>query len=246
VLTAAGRGFRADLLVAADGVHSRFRTAFFGHPGPRPAKKLAWRATLSAALVPRSTDMSSTGLWLGPGAHLVHYPVRGGESLNVVVIAGDTNASRPPQEIFGAAIRPLLDAVTEWTPWPLLTNDPTCPWVRGRAVLIGDAAHAMLPSAAQGGAQALEDAWVLAEALAERPDEVASALAAFERGRRPRVERIFREARRNLFIYNLGGIAAQMRNAAIKYLPAKFHVKRLDWLYSWQPAQNSFSRVGTP
>jgi len=236
VITAAGRRFLADGFVAADGVHSRFRTDFFGHPGPEPTGKMAWRASLPIDSVPPSIRTDATCLWLAPSAHLVHYPVRGGESLNVVLIANETESAAPPLERFGAAVLTLIASVAEWSPWPILAVDPARPWSRGRTVLVGDAAHAMLPSAAQGGAQALEDAWVLAAMVAAQPTQVARALAAFERARRPRVERIARQARHNLIIYNLAGFPAQIRNAALKYLPAQFHAKRLNWLYSWQPA----------
>ena len=236
VLRAGGRGALTDVLVAADGVGSRIRTDHFGHPGPRSAGRTAWRATLAAEDAPRSLRRDATGLWLGPGAHLVHYPVRGGRQINVVAIAeGTPDAPVPPMRAFCPIVRQLVDAVPAWTLWPLFDVDAGKAWVRGRVVLVGDAAHAMLPTAAQGGAQAIEDAWVLAEALANKPDDPPAALAGFERVRRPRVERIAAEARRNLLIYNLRGFSALARNAFLLALPAKLHLTRLDWLFAWKP-----------
>jgi salicylate hydroxylase len=226
---------RADILVAADGVRSETRTSCFGHRGPQPFRRTAWRATLAASEVPPKTRLDATGLWLGPGAHLVHYPVAGGSRLNIVVIAGDETGVVPPHAPFCREARALIDAVRQWTPWPLFGVDPSRPWVVGRIALIGDAAHAMAPSAAQGGAQAIEDAWVLAAALAEHPAEPAAALLEYERLRRPRVERIAREARRNLGIYNMRGLPASARNVVLGAMSPERLLSRLDWLYSWKP-----------
>ena len=236
-ISAGGGRHSADILVAADGIHSRLRTRHFGHPGPRALGRQAWRATLPAQEVPDGVDLSVTGLWLAPGAHLVHYPLRGREQLNVVVIAAASPLPSPPAEAFGAQARKLIDAVPSWAPWPLHDLDPALEWARGRCVLVGDAAHAMAPSAAQGGAQAIEDAWVLAQSLAANPGAPAEALARYERARRPRVERIVGEAGRNLRIYNMRGSPRLFRNAAIAALPAKGHLGRLDWLFGWTPGQ---------
>lgn len=228
----------ADLLVAADGVRSDIRTGFFGHPGAEESGHIAWRATLARADIPEGISRDSTGLWLGPGAHLVHYPVHGGAKLNLVVIAEASEPSpTPPVERFGAAAGALLAVIPDWTFWRVLTVDATRQWTRGPVALIGDSAHAMVPSAAQGGAQAIEDAWVLAEALHAQPADPARALVAFERVRRARVERTVREAGRNLTIYHLGGLSAVLRNAAISLLPRPLHIARLDWIYGWKPTR---------
>ena len=237
VLDVGGREVAADVLVAADGVHSRLRTGLFGHRGAMSLGKTAWRASLPSAALPAAVPLNLTRLWLGPGAHLVHYPVGGGRSLNVVAVADDaTGGDGPPPGPFGAALQPLFASVDAWTRWPLSHNDATKAWVRGCAVLIGDAAHAMAPSAAQGGAIAIEDAWVLAQSLAGSSSRPVEALADYERRRRKRVERVVREALRNLQIYDLAGPPALARNLAIRALPAKAHLLRLDWLFDWKPA----------
>jgi salicylate hydroxylase len=233
VFQAGGADCRADILVAADGVNSDLRRDHFRHPPARPTGHVAWRATLAKSGVPKAISREVTGLWLAPGAHLVHYPLCGGTCLNVVAIAAAAVSAAPPL-CFGTALLPLLNAVPAWTVWPLAEIDPSPHWVSGRAVLIGDAAHAMLPSAAQGGAQAIEDAWVLARYLAVSGD-VGEALAAFERVRRTRVERVFRHARRNIRIYEMEGLSALARNAALSALPASLLLSQLDWLFSWKP-----------
>ncbi|MGH6926399.1 MAG: FAD-dependent monooxygenase [Propylenella sp.] len=234
MFTVAGEERRADVLVAADGLRSSIRTGHFGHPGAEPLGRTAWRATLSAQDIPNQIPRDVTRLWLGPGGHLVHYPVRGGKELNVVAIAGGESGAAPPKKPFSREARRLIDAVLRWTPWPLYGVDATRAWVRGRVALTGDAAHAMAPSAAQGGAQAIEDAWVLASALARWPDDPSAALRAYERARRPRVEKIAREALRNLAVYNLGGLPAAARNIVLGAMSPERLLSPLDWLYGWK------------
>jgi salicylate hydroxylase len=233
VLRAGGRQFLADALVGADGVNSHIRTGHFRHTGATPLGKTAWRATLARDGVPPGVDLEATTLWLGRGAHLVHYPVRAGACLNVVLIATDEGS--PPVRLFAPPLNALLKAVSAWTRWPLLTVNPQASWAAGRVVLIGDAAHAMAPTAAQGGAQAIEDAWVLAARLAALRDRPDKALSSYEKTRRPRVEHVVRVSRRNLLVYGLPRLGAAARNAAIAALPPALHLARLDWLFGWRP-----------
>jgi salicylate hydroxylase len=233
-----GEEIQADILLAADGVHSKIRKALTGQAAENLGKT-AWRATLSDPAYDDVVTASRTGLWLGRGAHLVHYPLRAGRELNLVLI-GDAEAQSPHflLDHFDTRIRRLASAA-RWIPWPLLQVGPAAGWVNDRVVLLGDAAHAMLPTAAQGGAQAIEDAFVLAQCLArrlpERAGDPAPALAGWEQARKPRVERIVSQANRNLDIYTMGGVAAAGRNLAIRLIPGKQHLARFDWLYGWRP-----------
>ena len=234
LFTAGGLGRKADMLVAADGVHSHVRTGYFGYPGAKPLGRNAWRAVVPAASLAGLAPRDVTQLWIGPGAHVVHYPVRNGESINVVAITGG-DAPSPPKERFGRAVRRLIEAVPGWVPWPLLHVDDARPWTGGRVALIGDAAHAMAPSAAQGGAQAIEDAWVLAAALSDEDSTPEAALVAFEAARRPRVARVVLESRRNLNTYEMNGVSALVRDIILRGLPASLFMTRLDWLFGWRP-----------
>jgi salicylate hydroxylase len=194
----------ADLLIAADGIRSAIRTGALALPAAGEPIRHAWRTAIQADDLPAGIERDATGLWLASDCHL---------------------------RKFAAPASNLADVQTDWIGWPLRAIDPAGRWARGRIALIGDAAHAMLPTIAQGGAQAIEDAWVLADCLAETPDQPAAALQRYEKRRKMRVIRIANEAQRNAAIYGLGGLAATARNAAIALLPGPMHLKRLDWLY---------------
>ncbi len=225
---------KADLLIAADGVHSDIRRALTGQQA-MDLSQTAWRATVNDPWIDDIMPGDRTGLWLGQGVHLVHYALRGGHQLNLVLIshAGSGNADDLLHGFHEPVRQCLADA--NWLSWPLLQIDPAGDWVRGRVALLGDAAHAMLPTSAQGGAQAIEDAYMIAACLAKTPDNPASALAIWQNRRRTRVKRIVDQAADNLRIYGLSGLPASARNFAIRTLPSRFHLARLDWLYGWQP-----------
>lgn len=257
VETAAG-DIAARALVGADGVRSGLRTVIGGGPAV-PTGKVAFRATASAAAaaavagVPLSAD---AWIWLSPRAHLVHYPVRGGARVNLVAVAEAGADERPNGEAngaewnhaaaaeavlrrfsdFPAAVRTLLAAGEDWRRWPLATADAAGPWRAGRTVLIGDAAHAMVPFLAQGAAMAIEDAVVLAECLAATdPAGTEAGLAAYVRVRRERGRRVSAAAARNGEIYHLAGAAAFARDTALSLAPPSLLLAGFDWLYGWRP-----------
>lgn len=232
--TAGGESRSADVLLAADGVHSKIRTEHFGYSGPSSFGRSAWRALVPAKNLASLIPTNEVGLWLGAGGHLVHYPVSAGASLNIVVIAtGD--GPRPPSTPFGASARRVIESVKDWIVSPLMGIDASQGWARGRVGLIGDAAHAVAPSAAQGGAQAIEDAWIIAQALAISPGDPAHALSRFTRNRVPRVDRVAGLASRNLNVYELSGVPAFARNFLLRVSPAMLLLSRLDWLFGWKP-----------
>lgn len=237
---AGGTPRQADVLLVADGVHSTLRKRIFGYPDARLLAHVAWRAMIPVDKAPTSIDPRTTGLWLGPGAHLVQYAVSGGQDLNLVVIAiGDSKASAPPSRGFGEKAQQLLDTAGSWSAHPLFAVDPGRPYARGRFALMGDAAHAMPPSAAQGGAQAIEDGWTVAAALAASGDDTAAALRTYDHVRRPRAERVARNSFRNLGFYEMRRPAADARNLLLRILPATFLLSRLDWLFRWKPPANN-------
>jgi salicylate hydroxylase len=244
-----GRTASGDVVVAADGVRSTLRRARLDDGPARFAGRIAYRALVPVDAVPTMLRRNATGLWLGPGAHLVHYPVRGGAFVNVVAIAAaDAPIEGWSAPVSSADVRAcfaawndlaleLLTAPRAWTAWSLADRDPSPRnFLSGRLVAVGDAAHPMLPFLAQGAAAAIEDAAVLARHLSESGDDPTAALARFRAARAPRAARIQREARRNDAIFHLGGPLAAARDLALSLMPPTAMMARYDWLYGWRDA----------
>ena len=223
----------AEIVVGADGVHSTMRDHVRGsHDGATDGGFVAWRTLLPREAVP-SLDNARTGVWLGPSAHVVHYPVRSGQTVNVVVIGPSQEAS--PSDILRSwhdTPRAVVDTGEDWGRWPIVAVSPAPSWRRDRLVLIGDAAHAMWPYAAQGGAMAVEDAWTLAAAIAGT-----DSLDAWERERRRRVTRVAATAARNRTIYHAGGAVRLARNVMMRSLPTGLLAAPMDAIYRWVPPE---------
>jgi salicylate hydroxylase len=234
---------RAAALIAADGVWSSLRSKIAPRAA-RPTGRTAWRAVMPSDRAPAGLASDRTGLWLGVDAHLVHYPVAKGAEINLVAIVdedwreegwsapGDPEWLRARFASWSEVPRAIVGAPVEWLKWALVAVDPSGPWVDGRAALLGDAAHAMAPYLAQGAAMAIEDAAVLAQAIGATPD-VQAALRAYERERRPRVERVWRAAARTGDYYHLGAAAGAIRDTVMRLGGPRLLLARNDWVYRW-------------
>ncbi|MEX5729397.1 salicylate hydroxylase [Rhodovulum iodosum] len=241
--TAQGAKLQADLLVGADGLHSVVRSALNSHARPFFTGQVAWRAVVRAdgPVPPFAINH------IGPNRHLVHYPLRGGQSVNIVAVEERSawteegwNHPDDPANLraafaeFPPELRALLDRVEEVYLWGLFRHRVAETWYKGPAAIMGDAAHPTLPFLAQGANMALEDAWVLTEALA-RYDTMEMALAAYQAARRPRTERVVEAASRNAWAYHISappirGAAHGALRLANKLAPG-FLADRFDWLY---------------
>lgn len=243
----AGRGEeRGAALVGSDGLWSATRALIGDAAPPAYRGRTAWRAMLPRAWVPKGISDRRLGLWLGPGAHLVHYPVCSGEALNLVAVVtdpvpragwsggGDRTALLPRFKGWTGEARALVEAPDSWMTWSLADRETWFGPGQGPMTLLGDAVHPMLPFLAQGGAMAIEDAAVLAKALAARPDDPGAAFRAYERARRERVVAVQRGARANGRIYHLEGPIAWARDAAMRLAGGRQLVARYDWIYRFQ------------
>ena len=238
-----------EAVVGADGLRSlvRSRLGRGEADAPRFSYRVAFRATVEAEWVaPRWRDNEVT-LRLGPRAHLVHYPLRGGSIVNLVAViesnwrgasGGDPWDGEADREALDRAFRDwshdardLIAAPKRWRAWPLMLRPPLDCYACGRIALIGDAAHPMTPFLAQGAAQTIEDADALARRLGET-DNVEAALAAYSADRVARANRVQREATMQGRIYHLSGPFALARNLTMRALGPEGVLKRLDWLYA--------------
>jgi salicylate hydroxylase len=242
----------AVALVGADGIWSTVRHHLFPEVQPQFSGLIAWRGTLDTSQLPREYASCRVQLWMGPEAHLVAYPISGARKINVVAVVPGT-WNRPgwsaPGEVceiknaFASSgwpgnARMIIGAVDDWRKWALFTLPDGGEWTDGAVALLGDAAHAMLPFAAQGAGMAIEDAAVLARCLGERVAEsgagIPAALKSYAQLRRSRVARVQRAARQSGRIYHLPGPAAYARDLAIKAMGARRMLARQDWIYDWR------------
>jgi salicylate hydroxylase len=246
--------FEADFLIGADGLRSIVRERIGLGMGDRPvwSGRTAWRAVLPAASAPSHALRFETSLWLGQRAHLVHYPLRQGEVVNVVAITedgwradeapdlwsipGDARQVAPSFSRWHRDARDLIGAVKEWRRWPLFDRNPVARWTIDRVALLGDAAHPMLPFYAQGAAQAVEDAGALLHAFGKHGRDVTKTLTAYQAARASRAGSVVIASRRQGAIYHLGGAAAFVRDLTMRSLGPNRMLARLDWLYGYRGA----------
>lgn len=157
-----------------------------------------------------------------------------GQGWNETGLRDDLLARFGPAE-WNAAARALLNVPDHWLKWALYDRAPMRSVGAGPVTLLGDATHPVLPFLAQGAALAIEDAWVLAEALAATPDHPATAMRVYESRRYARARRVRRAARANGWIYHLSGLPGFARDRVMQLLSGEGMLKRYDWLYGWRP-----------
>ena len=238
-----------DALLGADGVHSKVRQQLLEDGPPRPVGDLAWRAMLDATRLPATLRANQITLWMGRDLHVVQYPVRRGEALNVVAIARgnvplleDVAAIAELERATRGVCAPLaelLAAVPQaslndqpWRQWVLAAREPVRDagqMARGLVALLGDAAHPMRPYLAQGAGMAIEDAAELAHALAMDVVDVPTRLKRYALARWQRVARVQARSIRNGRIFHARGLMRLGRDASIRLLGQR--LLDVPWLY---------------
>ena len=241
-----GAEVETGLLIGADGLHSPTRTALNGMVAPFFTHQVAWRT-----LIPCEPGAGNVAeVHMGPGRHLVSYPLRGGTVRNIVAVEerrrwaeegwsmrDDPIELRLAFERFGPRVRGWLEQVEDVWLWGLFRHPVAKSWFRvlpeGGVAILGDAAHPTLPFLAQGACMGLEDAWVLADALA-RHDTLAAALRVYQSGRGPRAMRIVEAANSNAKAYHLSGAMRSLAHTGLRLMgkvAPGAALSRFDWLY---------------
>jgi salicylate hydroxylase len=198
-----GAPVRAKLVVGADGVHSVVRESLFGAAQPQFCGITAWRGVVPMERVPASISRTIGTNWVGPGGHVVHYPLRAGTLLNFVGMGERNdwlvegwNVRGTTEEVLNdfrgwhADVHALIRNVDVPYKWALALRPTMELWSKGRCTLLGDACHPMVPFLAQGANMALEDGLVLARAVEKYPDDHETALARYEAARRERANKV--------------------------------------------------------
>jgi 2-polyprenyl-6-methoxyphenol hydroxylase-like FAD-dependent oxidoreductase len=243
VRAADGTRVEGSNLVAADGLWSRLRQRVAPDADLRFAGATAWRALLPRGEVPAPFDAPEVGLWLGPRAHLVHYPVRSGRDLNIVAVVEGGSAKQgwsrraeadvllPSFQRWAHPAKALLEMVENWRCWSLFRLRPLPRWREGRMALLGDAAHPVLPYLAQGAALAIEDAVTLAASLKACGGDALVAFPRYQSLRVDRAARVQAQAARFGRLYHLRGPAAFARNFLLGRRRPESLLQSFDWLY---------------
>jgi len=241
-----GETVEGELLVGADGIHSVVRTQMLGTEAPRYTGMTAWRAMSAVSDLTEIPPPTAT-VWTGSRRHAVTYLLRGGSLANFVGVVERKAKHLESWTAEGSREDALADfkgwhssvtGIIEHAPvlhrWALFDRDELLRWSDGRAVLMGDACHPMLPFLAQGAVMAIEDAYVLAREVSSAAD-VPDALKAYEACRKPRTSKVQAGARENASLFHRSNPVTQLSTYGPMWMAGRmmkgFIHSRNDWLY---------------
>lgn len=242
----------ADALIGADGVWSAVRQQLLCDGPARFTGHLAYRAMVGQADLPTHLRSDQVTVWMGPRLHVVHYPVRGGQWLNLIAIvhgdkpaqaeawdsAGHAQALMQAMGAVGKDLHERLASVPAWRQWALHDRVPLSTpnqMAQGRVALLGDAAHPMRPYLAQGAGMAIEDAQALAQCLSAEAGSVAERLQAYAQARWARNARVQARAIRNGRIFHATGPVAWGRNVSMRLMGER--LMDVPWLYGGKSSE---------
>lgn len=231
-----------DALIGADGVRSTVREKLFRGSSARHGGMAAWRATIPISSLAGMPGRDAVRVWLGPGGHLVHYPVGDGNQINLVAVAEDSRATQSwgeensPADVLSRfaswheAPRAVIAVAREYRRWSLFEAPLLPSWGKDSVTLLGDAAHGMFPFVAQGAASALEDAVALGEILRDTGN-IPEALRTYEQKRKLRATQIQSAARNIGRIYHMPRPFSFGRDMVMKQIGGAGLMRQNAWIY---------------
>ncbi|QFZ85089.1 NAD(P)-binding protein [Variovorax paradoxus] len=239
-----GERVEGDIVVGADGVHSRIRIPIAGADKPRYSGCYGWRGVVPTAQLPEHLRAPVGVNWIGPGRHVVQYPLRRGELTNFVgIVEGEgwqveswTQQGTVEDCLKDFAgwhedIQTMIRSIDVHYKWAFMVREPLQKWSSGRVTLLGDAAHPTLPFLAQGAAMALEDGYVLARALEAHRDDHQAALASYEKARVERTSAIVRGSNDNASRFHNPKLADP--EGAAQYIEDQWAPEKVRQRYQW-------------
>ncbi|MGP0094238.1 MAG: 3-hydroxybenzoate 6-monooxygenase [Xanthobacteraceae bacterium] len=241
--TEAGTIFEADAIVGCDGIRSKIREQLTGGDALRLSGHVAYRAVLPIEKMPEDLRWNAATLWAGPKCHMVHYPLQGWKTFNLVatfqteVDSVGVNEPGNRDEVltrFGNVVhkaRKLLEIPTDWRRWVLGDREPIENWTDRRVTLLGDAAHPTHQYFAQGACMAMEDAVCLADQVEKCEGDFASAFLAYQENRIVRAYRVVLSSRMLGRVYHAEGVERKIRNSVLGAKSPEEFYDGLQWLY---------------
>ncbi|MEZ5709960.1 MAG: FAD-dependent monooxygenase [Blastomonas sp.] len=236
-----------DVVIGADGVHSKMRELLFGSGPVKFTGIVAWRGVIPMEMLPEELRKPVGVNWVGPGGHVIHYPIRGGELMNFTSVVerqdwqveswstpGTNQEYHDDYPGWHPDVHAYITAIPQPFKWALIARPPMQRWVEGRVALLGDACHPSLPFLAQGAVMALEDACILGRAFDEF-DTIDEALDRYQKMRVPRTTKAVQGAYANTERFHnpaLADPANAQDYVNAQWEPAKV-VDRYEWLFRY-------------
>ena len=249
-----GERVEGRALIGADGLWSNVRRQMLDDGAPRVSGHTTYRSVIPTEDMPEDLRWNAATLWAGPKCHIVHYPLQGWKTFNLVVTyhndAPEPVAGKPVShdevwrgfEHVAPVAKQIIDKGTDWKLWVLCDRDPVMNWTDGCVALLGDAAHPMLQYFAQGACMAMEDAVALSHLMGEGQDDIPATLTAYQNMRHLRTARVQLQSREiGQHVYHPAGAHAALRNAVMSARTPDEWYDQIDWLYGSTGLQGAVS-----
>ena len=243
-----GSTAEGDALIGADGIHSAIRAGLHGSDNAEFTGLVAWRGVIPMADLPPRLARSVSSNWVGPGRHVVQYPLRRGTLMNFVGVVEredwhEESWTTPGSHADMLAdfagwhedVQTLIAAIPQPYLWALKLRHPLPSWSVGRVTLLGDACHPTLPFLAQGAVMAIEDGYILSRALEAHGMDVTAAFRAYESARYERTSRVVNGSADNTKRFHnplLGDPATAQAYVEREWAEDRLR-ERYDWMYRY-------------